>query len=341
MTATTVNIPSGVVLGSGTTLNSVLQTSLVVSSAYTIAATDPSLIIAQGSGPYNITLPAASLVTGNVFTIKSSLSSVGTVTIVPNGGDLLDNSSSIALARYDSRTLFSNGTGWAVLVTSSSGFLPIGSIIATFPNLTGAYSCPVNQVTADVKGFVTCSGQTIADATSPMNGTVIPNINNGTFLAGAASSGSTTLLGTAAGPSVTLTNTQLPSHIHGSGTYATSIGLTGTAPTSTSTFASATHNHEAPIGQADQVYYKPAWGLGSIQTAITAIQGLGGPSSGGAVQMALTSGPSATAGITITGGSYSLSGSNAVTGSTSSTGTGSSFSILPTYLTAVYVMRVK
>jgi hypothetical protein len=62
-----------------------------------------------------------------------------------------------------------------------SGLIPIGAVIPTFPLLTGAYVCSATTV-ADSLGYVQCAGQTLADASSPMNGDVIPTITgSGSF----------------------------------------------------------------------------------------------------------------------------------------------------------------
>lgn len=79
-------------------------------------------------------------------------------------------------------------TGLQIWQTPSPGLIPLGSVIATFPNLTGAYATAATTA-ADLSGFVLCQGQTIADVTSPMNGVVIPNINNSVFLRGNTTSG--------------------------------------------------------------------------------------------------------------------------------------------------------
>lgn len=50
------------------------------------------------------------------------------------------------------------------------GMTPIASITAWAKNLTGAPSLPA--------GWVECNGQTLSDADSPLNGVVIPNLNN-------------------------------------------------------------------------------------------------------------------------------------------------------------------
>jgi hypothetical protein len=78
---------------------------------------------------------------------------------------------------------------WLKANSEGPGSIPVGSVIATFPNLTGAYECAATTI-ADANGFVKCNGQKLADALSPMNGDVIPNINNSVFLMGSTTAGS-------------------------------------------------------------------------------------------------------------------------------------------------------
>lgn len=94
------------------------------------------------------------------------------------------------------------------------GFVPIGGVIAIMPHLTGAYNCTATTA-ADAFGFVRCgfSGQSgnqvINDVTSPLNGQTIPRINNDVFLMGNVTSG------TAGGSNtITLAVTNLPTHSH-------------------------------------------------------------------------------------------------------------------------------
>ena len=178
-----------------------------------------------------------------------------------------------AAAPVANQVLQSDGSG---NLTWTRGLIPLGTVIATFPNLTGAYST-ANTTAADANGYVLCAGQTISDASSPMNTAVIPNINNSVFLQGSATAG-----GTGGANSTTLTTTQLPAHTHGAGSYAESIGVTnnlgisntmgfsnntlavsdtigvtgGTASlTGTTSFASTTHTHV--MSHYHQVLYNP------------------------------------------------------------------------------------
>ena len=86
-----------------------------------------------------------------------------------------------------------------------TGLVPIGGVIATIPALAGSYSCTATTA-ADELGYVVCNGQVIADATSPLNGRTIPNINNDVFLKGHTTSNT-------AGGSNTHDHT-VPGHYH-------------------------------------------------------------------------------------------------------------------------------
>lgn len=74
-------------------------------------------------------------------------------------------------------------SGQVSFVNRLVGQVPLGGVVPTFPNLTGAYVTAATTV-ADAAGFVLCNGQVLADGTSPMNGDTIPNLNNASFLMG-------------------------------------------------------------------------------------------------------------------------------------------------------------
>jgi len=246
----------------------------------------------------------------------------------------------------------------------------LGGVVATFPNLAGAYVCATTTA-ADANGFVKCDGNTIVDATSPMNGVVVPYINNSIFLMGSTTAGSS-----GGNNNTTLTTTQLPVHSHGAGTYATSIGISSTA--ASGTFASSGHNHNFAHSHAvayfsnsaggGAAYFKDSignstttidtgntvmfqqnnsfasGGQGGLQIAGTSAgtkytSGVSSSDGGGSGSGAVTGGPSGTA--SVSGGTASLTGSNAVTGTSASAGTGSAYDSRPAYISAVYCMRIK
>lgn len=243
--------------------------------------------------------------------------------------------------------------------TSGRGILPLGAVIATMPHLTGAYSCTATTA-ADANGFVQCAGQTLVDATSPMNGAVIPNINNDVFLMGNATSG------TAGGANTkTLSTSELPSHTHTiNHGHANTFGLTGTT-----SFASTGHTHDmshahqwswTDSSSNNYSYYSPQPAVATFTTASGTFIGSGsGVTSGtssfpdnlradaarafftaGAIDassnlISNTGSPSASASVGFTGAVTDHSGSSG------SVGSGSSFDIRPSYISARYVMRVK
>lgn len=70
------------------------------------------------------------------------------------------------------------------------GMIPISGIIGTTA-AAGGYNGSIYTTVADpATGFVFCAGQTLADPLSPMNGQVIPALNDNRYLRGSSSSGS-------------------------------------------------------------------------------------------------------------------------------------------------------
>ncbi len=238
--------------------------------------------------------------------------------------------------------------------------------------MIGAYVTTATTV-ADSQGYVLCVGQVISDASSPMNGRTIPNINNDVFLMGSTASDAP-----GGSNSTMLTNTQLPSHTHGAGSYATSLGVTGGTASLTGTTTFPAFNHTHAFGHSH------AWGAGSpsfLETRFTddytsttggsdvfqANSPFGnGPSSSIAIPQMLASAVTTfyTSGITQSAGvgtgafastgvesadstvgisstPASTTGSNSVTGSSSSTGTGSAYDSRPLFISCVYLMRIK
>jgi hypothetical protein len=103
--------------------------------------------------------------------------------------------------------------------------VPLGAVLAIFTHMTGAYNCTATTA-ADDNGFVQCNGQTIADATSPMNGQVVPNINDSAFLMGTTGTTSST---TASANTKDLSHTHsVTSNVtvsdHGAHTHSVTVG---------------------------------------------------------------------------------------------------------------------
>jgi hypothetical protein len=233
--------------------------------------------------------------------------------------------------------------------TTGRGVVPLGAVLPTFPALTGAYACAATTA-ADSNGYVLCQGQTIVDATSTMNGVVIPNINNDVFL-----KGNTTSNTSGGANTVTLTSTELPSHTHtvSNHTHTIDHGHSNTfALGGTTSFATTSHTHGtsalyASIELSGSTLYgrdgfSGSWTSTEQFTSLspatsTIARSFGTPINGS------TDGPSATGTVSFSGAVTSHTGSSGSAGAqtSSSTGSGSAFSIQPKYITAVYIMRIK
>ncbi len=84
-------------------------------SSYT--AGNETIILANASGAgVTIALPVASTCTDRVYTVKKSDSSGNTVTIDPNGSELIEGATTkVISAQYETVTIISDGTAWWII----------------------------------------------------------------------------------------------------------------------------------------------------------------------------------------------------------------------------------
>lgn len=246
------------------------------------------------------------------------------------------------------------------------GLPPVGAIMPYLPgNFTNGSNAgfaivgPAGNTEAQVDTYLAsgpwrlCRGLAPNDADSPLYNTAgkfMPNISGQRFLRGNTTCGS---VGGAA--SVTLTTTELPSHDHGPGTFAASLGLSGSAPSLSGNtgLPSGSHVHGPGANMIAQITYNasglfqrnrsgPAsWTSDNIKNVAGSVTGGSSGITDGACVEGNTAGPSATTSVTISNGSYSLTGSNAITGTSGTRGSGSAFSIIPLYLDCFYIQRIK
>jgi len=327
---------------------------------------------------------ASASYSAGTFTFQSATNTPATLNVgniiigqeVPSGFNVTLETSPSQAANYAlvfpavsptaNQVLQSDGSG---NLTWTRGLIPLGSVIATFPNLSGAYTTAATT-TADANGYVLCAGQTIADSTSPMNGAIVPNINNSVFLMGSTTAGST---------GGNNTNTQVAAHTHGAGTFVTSVGVTGgtASLTGTTSFAATSHTHNfahshqwayyaggtntyglvaannanaglstgnTNIMQQSNIAYTsgsfPAVSFGWVTTAGGIwTTGVASNNNSGTGSSASTGTESADASVGISSTAASMTGSNSVTGTSASTG--SSYDSRPNFISAVYLMRIK
>jgi hypothetical protein len=199
----------------------------------------------------------------------------------------------------------------ALVLETIPGILPLGAVVATFPNLTGAYACATTTA-ADSRGFVKCNGGTISDATSPMNGQVVPNINNDVFLAGHTTAGTAGGANTHTHSLSVSGSVAMPDHIH-------NLDEAGGAAISTETGLSV-RNSSTP---------GPAFGNDLVMRTSPGNELLDWDST-------TTSPRNSTR---LLGHTSSIDSAPSV--GFTSTGTSGSANSRPSYITAVYIMRVK
>lgn len=290
-------------------------------------------------------LTCTTVATANVTT--GSLSSPETnLTSLASGG----------LAASNTVALNGNNTG--------RGIIPVGAVMALATNLTGV------SVTT---GYALMDGSTISDTGSPMDGVVLPNINNSVFLTGASAAGTT-----GGANSITLIEANLPSHLHTinhghSDTFAL-VNPTGQTASHTHTMP---HTHIWQQVQEDSASGFHSWGntldasdtasttiavsdSNFIQETTTIVQTNGGPVNNTAFlydfalddndQMHTTgvigaptgSGSTAVTGSSVESTTTTISGSvTSSTDNSGSNGSGGAIDNKPNYISTQFIIRIK
>ena len=262
--------------------------------------------------------------------------------------DSASDPANISVGEIDCTDVAASGTVTGVVNTSATstghGIVPIGAVIALNPSLTGAYTTS-STTTADSNGWVLVEGQTINDATSPMDGVTLPDLTDARFLRGSTSSGST-----GGSETFTLAETNLPAHVH-------SIAHTHTMAHT----HSIDHDHGAVTSSEDSHYhltFRDTSSSGTITSANYAASeftGSGGGlvnaydirGDGSAPNVGRTSTYNHTHSVDLpsysgtSGASSAASTGAASTGNSGSVGSTTAVTHIPKYLNVVYVMRIK
>jgi len=249
-----------------------------------------------------------------------------------------------------------------VPLMNGAGIIPVGGIISIMPHLAGTSNITATTI-AGLDGWVRCNGQTISDPQSPMNGTVVPNINNSVFLEGHTTSGST-----GGSNSKTLAVSEIPTHKHGmlhshNINHGHGLTITSNAIDSSHAHVVNSHSHDsgsygARIGQhvnsittqiALQHKPMPNWTsnvIGNVilnySSAAIATQSWGVDVAGFSGTSAPTTGFAGNSPATITGSVTDMSGlSGNSPSNTSNEGSSTAFNMRPNYITTVYLIRIK
>ncbi len=254
----------------------------------------------------------------------------------------------------DDVTLSGNNTG--------RGIVPVGGVLLLPTNITGV-SVP--------DGWQLLDGSVVDDADSPMDGVTLPNINNGVFIMGNSTAGTS-----GGSDSYTLTESQLPAHTH-----TINHGHSDTIALGDAEVGAVSHTHTMPHTHK---YQRVAFGSGvtdrystqfssdpsdtsisnnsssefltgfdeseaystsgsGILAAATVFEvSYGNKHTTGAIGAPSGSGASATTGGNSSSTEISISGSvTDHSGPSGSTGSGSSIDNVPEFITTNYIVRIK
>lgn len=203
---------------------------------------------------------------------------------------------------------------------SSSDITPIGTIVSYLPGyFTGGANAGFTPVGLSIPGnWKVCDGSLCNDPDSLIfngAGRYLPNLTDSRFIMGSTIANAGQIGGNASNQ-VSLVVGNLPSHNHTNEHTHTFSGTTAGQ--------SVTHNHTRnPAGASEYTIYPAGGSYGALAGA----QGTGTTTVTGNASVDHTHSYSGT-----------TSGASASTGFT---GSGTAFSILPKYLTAAYIMRIK
>lgn len=209
------------------------------------------------------------------------------------------------------------------------GLVPVGSVIAVMSHLSGVASLPASGVASN--GWMRCDGSVIPSGQT-LSGT-LPDLTSGRFIYGTsgAGAGNNPLSGGTGGTnSVTITSANLPTHTH-------TIDHTHSAGTISGTAASANTDHYHNY-QFSTSYKSPA----SDTLLHDNVSRLARGENGGSTNTWSSDTGTMSSNTTH---SHSVSGSASIPGFSGSSGNGgfanTALNITPSYVAAVYLIRVK
>jgi hypothetical protein len=114
-----------------------------LNAAYTVGVNDRDNLLNWVGGAGTITLPAA-LAVGSNFYIQVRNSGSGTLTIAPNGSDLINGANSLSMNVNDSCFLVTDGTGWWTIGLGSINTNIFNFQVVNLAGQSGTYVLPSN-----------------------------------------------------------------------------------------------------------------------------------------------------------------------------------------------------
>lgn len=104
-------------LGAPTEVRAIRVFATVAGGATSTAAqtTDYTIVVNPTAAPGTVTLPAAASSSGRCYVVKHANASQNSVTIDPNGAELIDGNATLVLTAKQAAYIQSDGVGWFVL----------------------------------------------------------------------------------------------------------------------------------------------------------------------------------------------------------------------------------
>lgn len=132
----------------GGTFPHLANSKIAVVSSTSTAPYYADQIECDNSSNITLSLYPANLMRGRVLTIKKTGNNANTITIDPDGSDSIDGASTIVLyVRYDSITIYSNGTNWQIVTDARFKHSCKINRAASQPNITHATVHPIQMDT--------------------------------------------------------------------------------------------------------------------------------------------------------------------------------------------------
>ena len=213
--------------------------------------------------------------------------------------------------------------------------VPIGGIVALASNLTGSHTVP-NSGAVDSAGWMLCDGSSIP-ANQTLTGNV-PQLTDGRFLQGNTHANAG---GVGTNNTVTLAEGNLPAHNHTVTTTAQSGSTTGNASSANTGNVSSNHTHDSGSNTGNHSHNTHrntysvndfyAWNNVVTRSGNASTSNTGGHHHGNTGNFSANH---------THGMDHTHSYGHTHTMSCADTGSGTPFSIVPTYLRVVYLIRV-
>ena len=258
------------------------------------------------------------------------------------GGNLDCNGNDIVSVSNADIDIQPHGTGDTniknpILGSGATGYgvVPVGGIVPVQSQLSGAYSLPGSGAVSS-EGWMLCDGASIPGSQTLSGNT--PNLSDGRFLQGNSHGNSG---GTGTNNTITLAVGNLPAHSHTVTTSSQSASTTGNASSANTGTTSANHYHNSGSNTGNHSHntHRNTYSVNDFYawTNVVTRSGNASTSNTGAHHHGNTGNFSANH---THGMDHSHSYGHTHGMSCANTGSGTAFSIVPTYLRVVYLIRV-